>query len=375
MNTIIPITEDNLEQAADASAKFGMPRSAGWLRRCLFDPTVEDLTTDKIRGHMSVDENGDVKAMQCYYYQPCFFLQTKILGGTGAIMGAEAKYGEELLCVLDKDKETKTESQLSIANCVFGERSYKINKKISRMKESPYRPSEYRVCAIDWAAWPLVILNRLHLRMDCLQKAIFLIMRPLFRFRLYLHHVTGTGKCGYSVVQHGNFGDPRFKDFWERFLAANDGIISSREPRRLQWLFDESIKAGKVLLATAEKEGRIDGYVLLRERGVGGPAPRSYDIIDICAIGNDTNCLKTLVREAAWLAGRNGGVRVYFEGGMPKQEEWLDDIFSYHRKNRFYTMYKAKDSSVRDALEQNKGWFFGPLDGERCMGHGGYIDL
>jgi hypothetical protein len=59
-------------------------------------------------------------------------------------------------------------------------------------------------------------------------------------------------------------------------------------------LFDESIRAGKVLLATAEKDGRIDGYVLLRVREGCQRPPKLYDIIDICAVGNDTCCLKEL---------------------------------------------------------------------------------
>ena len=51
---ILPIAKDNLAVVSRAAAKFGMPRSEGWLRRCMFDPTVEDLVQDPVRGHMAV---------------------------------------------------------------------------------------------------------------------------------------------------------------------------------------------------------------------------------------------------------------------------------------------------------------------------------
>lgn len=115
MNRILPITRGNLEIVAKASDKFGLPRSTHWLERCMFDPTVEDLVEgDGIRGHMAVTDDGDVVAIQGYYYIPGYFKQKKILINTGCIMGAESKVGEELICCLDANK-----SKGYLANCQF----------------------------------------------------------------------------------------------------------------------------------------------------------------------------------------------------------------------------------------------------------------
>lgn len=417
--TIVSITEANLEQVAAAGAKFGMPRSAGWLRRCLFDPTVEDLTTDKIRGHMSVDENGDVKAVHCYYYQPCYLLQTKILVETGAIMGSEAKYGEELLAVMDKNMETQSRGVLTIGNCIYGRRPYTINKKVFLMKEPPYRAGgQYRVCVINPCVLIISAIGRIRIQLGSFKRSLASSLHP--RRKRMSRHIPRQGMShkeagsvvrrgriacagflkrllanvlspfskpalrsmrrrigisGFIMREHGSFGDYRFKDFWERFLAANDGVISSREPTRLKWLFDESIKAGKVFLAAAEKEGRIEGYVLIRECGVGGPPPKSYEIIDICAVGNNARCLEALACEAALVAEAHGGVQILFSGSMQNQEEWLDPVFRHCAWGQCYFMYSSGNGEINAALNANKGWFFGPLDGERCMGHGGYIDL
>ena len=129
-------------------------------------------------------------------------------------------------------------------------------------------------------------------------------------------------------------------------------------------------------LATAEKDGRIDGFVLLRERCGFESPPRLFDVIDICAVGNATSCLRALCRCATEIAGRNGGVKLFFSGGMPKQEEWLDRYFPFKvAMGNAQFMYRANDPEIEESLAQNKGWFFGPFDGERCLGHGGYVDL
>ena len=376
MNTeIIPVTEENLQLVREGGAKWGMPRSVGWLRRCLFDPTVSDWVSDKVRGHMSVDENGDVKAIHCYYYQPCYLGQKKILGGTGMIMGSDSRYGEELLRVFEGNNKTRNIDAVGFGNCIANKRAAKVNRLVFGMREPPYRSKEIRTGVADLSAYPLAVLGRLHLCSSFVAFLVFMSLRPLVWLVRGLACVFGKrGTC--RVVERFSFEDVRFEDFWNRFLAANDGVVSSRDPRRLRWLFDESIKAGKVLLATAEKDGRIDGYVLLRvEEGRSRP-PKVYNIIDICAVGNDSCCLRDLCKGALRLAGRHGGVKVFFAGGMPKQEEWLDGVFKYrHEKDFSSFMYVASDPEVRESLEQNKGWFFGPFDGEFCMGHGGDIDL
>ena len=370
---IIAVTEDNLQLVREGGAKWGMPRSVGWLRRCFFDPTVEEWTKDKVRGHMSIDEHGEVRAMHCYYYQPCYLRQKKIIGGTGAIMGSDSKYGEELVRVFDGNNKTREKDAVGFGNCIANKRAAKVNRVVFGMRDPPYRSKEIRIGAADLSAYPLGILGRLHLYSPFVAYLIFMSLCPLAWLVNGIARLFGGP---YRIVEQSSFGDVRFDDFWNRFLAANDGVVSSRDPRRLRWLFDESIKAGKVLLATAEKDGRIDGYVLLRVQEGCRRAPKLYDVIDICAVGNDTSCLRALSKGALRLAGRHGGVKVFFVGGMPKQEEWLDGIFKHrHGKDFSSFMYVAVDPEVRESLKQNKGWFFGPFDGEFCMGHGGDIDL
>lgn len=376
-SSIVAITEKNIALLAKAAAKFGMPRSEGWLRRCMFDPTVEDLMQDLVRGHMAVDENGEVVAVQGYYYQPCYFRQTKVLGNTGCIMGADAKCGENLICVLDKNKETRQRGVVGFGNEIANQRSAKVNKMVSRNVPAPYRPYEHRVGVSDVAAYPVIALNRLGAPV-WVKNAMWQACRPLAWLVRRVGNIL-SGRDGYRLSISRTTQVEGLKEFWQRFLEANTGLVSSREPERLKWLFEDSMKAGKVHMVVAKKDGRVEGYVLIRElekKLIGAGLAKGFEIIDICAVGNESKCLRALARAALSLAGKLGGMKVLFYGYMPKQEEWIDDIFKIRiQDDHPYFMYRGYTPEVKDSLEKNEGWFFGPFDGEKCMGYGGYIDL
>lgn len=373
MTAIVPITENNLNKLAEAGAKFGMPRSEGWFRRTMFDPTVEDLVQDTCRGHMALYENGEAAAVQGYYYQPIYFRQQKLLGGTGCVMGADAKVGEDLLCVLDANKRTRKRASVGLGNCLANKRSAKVCKVVDKMKEPPYRPHECRVGVADIAVYPITALSRIHAPV-WLMNLTWILTRPLSWLVSFLKHFEGdNGGYELSVCQSIDLNS--LTDFWNRFLNANDGIISSREPRRLKWLFEESIRAGKVKLIVAERDDRIEGYALLREM-VGKGWAKAFEVIDICAVGNEILCLRTLARVALKVARKYRGMKVLFFGCMPNQEKWLDSVFKIRRETDHpFFMYGSRNPEILGSLSRNEGWFFGPLDGERCMGHGGYIDL
>lgn len=374
MTKIVPVTPKNLELFAEGANKFGLPRSLAWFKRTMFDPTVEDLTHDVCRGHMSVTETGEVVAVQGYYYQPCYYKQKKILGNTGCIMGADAAVGEELLCVLDANRETQEKGTLRFGNDLANKRSAKVCKVVHKMKPPPYRALECRVGLADMAAYPLTFLNRVNAPI-WFRNCVWLACRPLSWLQRAARVAGKWAREEYVIESRVDFDEQEFGDFWLRFLAANDGVVSSREPTRLRWLFAESIKAGKVHLMVARKSAQVFGYAMIREFQTIGWA-KEYEVIDICAVGNDTACLKALAKATLTVAQRHRGIKVLFFGWMPRQELWLDEIYKIRREcDHPFFMYRVNDQEIRESLALNKGWFFGPLDGERCMGRGGYIDL
>lgn len=373
--TIVPVTKGNLNLVAVAAAKFGMPRSVRWFERCLYDPTVEDLVDSDIRGHMAINDDGDVVAIQCYFYMPGYFKQKRILINTGCIMGADARYGEELICCLDQNKLTTIQGQLRVGNCFASPRSAKFAKVYSRMKEGPDAVKRRYLSIVDCAeliCWALKKIGFEHKWLSC---GIWFLTRPL-AWIVNAVRFCGTKSKQFSIREYGLIDQAKFGQFWDAFLADNTGVITSREPRRLAWMFDESMRAGFVKILAAEKEGEIVGYVLLRRYpNTKGPL-NVHAIYDICALNNNIECLRCLLVEAARYVSKHRGGRLLYSGAMPKQGEWLKAI-KWHRCtiggfSPFF--YKTKDQEVEASLQRNDGWFWGAFDGEKCLGHGRHID-
>ena len=367
---IVPITCDNLSLLVRAGHKWGMSRSEGWFRRCLFDPTVDALTDDKCRGHVAVDENGEPVAVQGCYYQPLYFRQEVVLGFTGTVLGADARFGEDLVRVMERNRELSDKAPVKFGNCYASKRAVKVVKLFSRLQEPPVRSCECRAGAATLAAYLVVAQRRILGVRNVLEQILVALMRPV---DLLKESFGFTG--GFDFVRYQSFDQEKFGSFWGRFLARNDGLVSSRAPERMRWLFDDSIRAGVVGLVAAERAGEIYGYVMIR-RFSEPYRFKTFEIIDICAVDNDVNCLKALAYASLHLARQMGGLKVLFFGQVPKQEQWLDSVYNVRRKTDHpFCLYRACRSDIAESLAQNKGWFFGPLDSVRCMGHGGCLDL
>lgn len=376
---IVPITRKNLDLVAKAGSKWGMPRSVGWLERCMFDPTVEDLVDDECRGHMAVNEVNEPIAIQGYYYMPGYFRQKKILINTGCIMGSEAKYGEELICCLDENQKTNVIGTMTSANCIANAKSAKVNRVVHRMKEAPKECRERRFALTDITGYFLCALQyMLHLPIAFINFT-WVLLRPISWFLARIQ-AGFRPSYGYTMRRVDSFMDMRYKKFWEKLLAWNDGLMVSRSPERMAWLFDASINAGNVGLVAAEMKGEIRGYVLIRRMPkVKGCIFGDFQICDICALDGNVSCLKALAWAAVSYAGRHGGRRVLMYGALPNQANWLNTAFCHKRIEDHATfMYVVHDTpdkvAISQAITEGKGWFFGPLDGERCLGYGGYVD-
>lgn len=369
---IVPITRKNLDLAAKASAKYGIARSAQWLERCLFDPAVEDLVDDDVRGHMAVRDDGEVVAIQCYYYHPVYFMQEKKLMNTGCIMGADKNYGEELIRCLDANRERRILGVGSVANSVNA-RSSKICKIASKMIEAPVLTRQRRFAMGDITGYLLCAMQYvLHVPMGLINFS-WLLMRPL-SWAFTRVQLLCRLRLEYEIHMYDSFQTQKFQRYWKEFLAKNDGLITSRDPKRMSWLFDDSLKAGTAALIVAEKGNDPCGYVLVRKmRAEHGRSFSDYLICDICAIGHDEECLRALAFAAVSFVGKRGGLRLLMVGSLPNQTKWLFPALRHHLVYKhptfMYKLYKGRGDMINESLKDGRGWFFGPLDGERCLGN------
>ena len=379
----VPVTRENLGAASQAGEKWGMPRSVGWYERILFDPTVEDLTDDPIRGHMAVlRRTGEVVAIQCYYYHPIFFKCKKYLAASGCIMGAAHDYGAEIFCVLEKNAKTRTDTEFFCTNDLANIKSASIHKFVHKASDAPIASNHFHIRAVDISICAEFVIDR----MFPIRNAVFsfcnatmsrlswFLSRPL-QWMIDLCRIFRLKRSSYDCVCINEIPMAQFEAFWNRFLGSNSkSVVSSREPRRLKWLFEESIKAGKVQLIVAKREGRIDGYVMTRER-IGSRRP-SIEIIDICAVNNDVKCLSSLINACNVFARKRGILEIRLFMYRSDLRKWFLNGIHIKRQLAYATfLWAAQLDDARESLMAGDGWFFGPFDGERCMGYGGFIDL
>lgn len=372
---IVPVNNDNLSLVAQAGSKFGMPRSERWFRKCLFDPTVEDLVHDDCRGHMAVKDGNEVVAIQCYYYIPIYFRQKKMLMTTGCIMGADKKYGEWLLCCLDENRKCQNKGAIGVGNCIANRRSARICAVYHKLKEAPAQARQLRR---GIPSCPLYLIHALrkfcHLPTGLLKIAWWTVY-PIVAF-CNLCKTLLSVMNGYRIVQYDKIDTQKFEEFWQRYLSENNGVVTSRDPQRLSWLFDDSLAAKMVRIVAAEKDGKIQGYALLRRYPREDGFFNNHSLYDICAVGNDKKCLKVLMRGALSSSAKDYGLLMRYVGALPEQDIWLAPFMRWWTQLDHSTIfYGSRNVEIINSVERGEGWFLGPMDGERCMGCGRYIDL
>ena len=131
-----------------------------------------------------------------------------------------------------------------------------------------------------------------------------------------------------------------------------------------------------VRIVAAEKDGKIQGYALLRRYPREDGFFNNHSLYDICAVGNDKKCLKVLMRGALSSSAKDYGLLMRYVGALPEQDIWLAPFMRWWTQLDHSTIfYGSRNVEIINSVERGEGWFLGPMDGERCMGCGRYIDL
>ena len=159
-------------------------------------------------------------------------------------------------------------------------------------------------------------------------------------------------------------------DFFDRYLKGNEGVVASRTSAELTWLFGDRVAEGSSVLLVAEGPDGDVGYL------VAGPCP--YDgsrwmVVDAIAIGNDRDVLVALFKAAKRAVGACSDAERLEVIGFPM---WLQPIiakeFPKSRPmpcNGFMWGFSDAALGQRCGLDSlgEKGWFFGPYDGDFCL--------
>lgn len=373
MVELVPITQKNLSDLAQVGASFNIPRSVGWLRRALFNPNAASCDENARRGYLLHSDLDGYVGMLCYYPTCLYLRQSPRLAYSGCMMGVKPKYGEWLMDLF-KAVISDEHGCFTYGNTSCSARATKVCRLIRGDKIGP-RLSEFSNYSFIGLSgrlfgWVHSVVKRgkpSSLFWICFKP--FSWMEGLCRWLAW--------RDGEFVVRRGfTFSDAEFMPFWDSFLKGNDGLISSREPATLRHYFDDSLKADKAIMFAAKQRGVVRGYIVMRRYSDYMTLATKYKIVDLCAVGNDMTCMKALVDRAKLYALCHNGTRMEYIGGNPGIETLMHECLP-HREDLGHatTTYFNADAEIESAFAEGRGWFFGPYDGERCLGHGSYLDL
>lgn len=332
------IFDVDIPDLASAAKSFDMPRSERWFRRYFYENGFRVAADSGCRGYFVRREDASVGGYQCVIPCEVYWKQQQISSAQLAFMGIGRDVSGYIFDLLEA-ADGLIGDGFVYANSLSSQKPLRLLRDYLGFQEGPVvgEQSNYALC--DNAA-------------DKITKT--------YEFREMI-----------------GFEERLFAPFWAEFLSKNDGLITSRRPEVLASLFNGSLRHGTMhLIAALSQQEQIRGYILFRKYPLDDGRYR-YQTADWCAVGNDEECLTGLLLAArryvfqhkAWKFEYNGappgGVFNIVKAILPE---------TLHLKRQTF-VYRCKNADINQSLSENAtGWFFGPFDGDRCMGHGMYLD-
>ena len=179
-------------------------------------------------------------------------------------------------------------------------------------------------------------------------------------------------------VKNGNFTvcrmmeiRPEFFDVLMReYIEHNEGLVCSRTAEELEWVFGERIRNGECILLGVSCNGTPMGHIIA---GSGADAKR-WQLLDWFAVKNDLRILEILLAElCAFLKHKTPAMLLESIGFPMYTKSLLKRYLPYKRpinRNVFSWGSGSKDfrESVLPVINTEKSWFYGPYDGDECIG-------
>lgn len=154
------------------------------------------------------------------------------------------------------------------------------------------------------------------------------------------------------------------------YLKANEGLVCSRTAEEVEWLFGERIKKGLCVALGVYKDEEPVGYIIARSNSFA----RRWQILDWFALGNKSEFLEASLAELCVFLKRKTPAMMLESVGFPMWVQPLLMRYLPHKRelghNTFSWGSSNKDfrESVLQVIDSPKSWFFGPYDGDECMG-------
>jgi hypothetical protein len=162
-----------------------------------------------------------------------------------------------------------------------------------------------------------------------------------------------------------------FAEFWTSKLLETPGtprIFADRTPAALRWHFEIPGDRGSVRVLCCHKDGRLDGYAVVRNDIDPESGIRRSIIADMIALGDDESVIQSLWVAAYQSAERAGSDILEVQGFPPHIRAMSSKWLPYQRKYPAHPYYfKATDPKLHAELGHGEAWYACPFDGDATL--------
>ncbi len=172
---------------------------------------------------------------------------------------------------------------------------------------------------------------------------------------------SGRGRQSVAVDRCMEFG-PRFDDLWLRLSAAVPRLRAIRNAAVLQWKFKADLAAGNAVVLVAGPQSHPTGYAVLLRRDTAELGMEMYEIVDIQAVGDDSEVFTSLLLASIEATYEQGADALKIQTGTPAKRRPVDALRPYSYQLPFWQLYCKIAPSVSADLSQADAWDLSRFD-------------
>ncbi|SPF40185.1 conserved hypothetical protein [Candidatus Sulfotelmatobacter kueseliae] len=170
-----------------------------------------------------------------------------------------------------------------------------------------------------------------------------------------------------SEISLDDVGDD-FQTLWTEKIKEKTRLYADRSAATLRWHFDIPGDRGRVRVLCCHKDGKLDGYAVVRSEVDPRAGLRTSTVADMIVRQDDPAVVHALL-VAAYEHAKNEGSEIFqIQGFTCDVREVFSDWAPYQRKFPAHPyFYKATDPVLHRVLGDPKAWYACPFDGDASL--------
>lgn len=360
MIVIRQFEEKDLAEVSGFVQQKGLKTSEAYLREhVLQNPFSPEPAT--CNPSVVVLDGAKCVAFQGVVFRKLFLKQAEIWGCEGTVLAIAKEYAyvagdffREIMC-------PRGHSIYYSNTCM--PKTVRLAKFAGMKDPGPQSCEKIRFMVFLWGTFFGKFLGKYGIRLPRIVRATGNLLGRLVN--VFFHRRVRSQTVSGKVIR---IHDEPFQQFWNEYLTGNEGVVTSREPAVLDWLFGKGLLSGRFVMLVRKTGQRIAGYVILKQQV--SDAGLRWMVADWIALNNDPDVLLDLLLDARRFAAGTGAFCLEMTGFPMKAQSIIKACLPFSRKaigNTF--LFKLFDASLKSILlnTPDKGWFWGPMDGDRCV--------